>query len=71
MGREIENHITGIEALLNGESIERSVIRSHCRMIRSLAAQEVLNAGRSAQRLRAEVAKNKNLQQYIKKADSE
>ena len=32
-----------------------------------MATQEEANTGRSVQRLRAEVANNKDLQQYIKK----
>jgi len=60
MAREIQDHITGIEALLNGDAIERGAIRSHWRMIRALVAQEESNAGRCVQRLRAEVAKNKD-----------
>jgi len=54
--REIQDHITGIEALLNAESTEQAAIRVHCPMICSLAAQEETNAGRTVQRLHAEVA---------------
>jgi len=43
MARKIQNHITGTESLLNGESMERAATRSPCRMIRSLVAQEETN----------------------------
>jgi len=43
MAREIQNHITGIESLLNGESMERATIRSPGHMIHSLAAEKETN----------------------------
>jgi len=57
VARDIQHNITGIEALLPADSIERAAIKAHCRIIRSLAAQEEADTGRSVQQLRAEVAK--------------
>jgi len=69
MTREIQDHITSTEAMLNGESTEWAAIRSHVVWfdLWPMATQEEANTGRSVQRLRAEVANNKDLQQYIKK----
>jgi len=67
VARDIQQNITGIEALLTVDSIEQAAIRAHCRIIRSQAAQEEANTGRSAQRLHAGVAKNKDLQKIINK----